>query len=190
MSDFKKQIMTLRKLLPLILIALSVLSCKKLLETNPEFSVDGNNSFTKISDFESALTGAYRLFGSTSYYGSTDGASNAFGLLPDMLADNLDETAESLGNERVFSRWSYAADDGQIENTWLTAYRIIAQANQIGEKNIDQFATGNPGAVNRIKGQMYAIRGLVHFDLLRYWAEDYDRNSTKPGVPYITEFNY
>jgi hypothetical protein len=35
-----------------------------------------------------------------------------------------------------------------------------------------------------------AIRALVHFDLLRYFADDYDRNSTSPGIPYITVFDY
>jgi hypothetical protein len=167
-----------------------VLSCKKVLDTQPEFSINGSTAFNKISDFENTLTGAYRLFANTNYYGSTDAASNAFAALPDMLADNLDETSESLGNERVFSRWVYAADEPQIENTWLAGYSIIAQANLIPSKGIDKFSSADPGAVNRIKAQALAIRALVHFDLLRYWAEEYDRNSTKPGVPYITEFNY
>src|SRR4051812_15030797 len=182
--------MRLRKLSIYILVFIFIASCKKVLDTQPEFSVNGNSSFNKISDFEDALTGAYRLFRSTSYYGSTDGAANAWGLLPDMLADNLDETSESLGNERVFSRWTYAADEDQIENAWLSAYRIVAQANLIPSKGIDNFASTDAGAVNRIKSQALAIKALVHFDILRYWVEDYDRNSTKPGIPYITEFNY
>ena len=31
---------------------------------------------------------------------------------------------------------------------------------------------------------------MAHFDVLRYWVEEYDRNSTKPGIPYITTFDY
>src|SRR6476469_5522365 len=107
--------MRLSKLSIYILVFIFIDSCKKVLDTQPEFYVNGNSSFTKISDFEDALTGAYRLFRSTSYYGSTDGAANAWGLLPDMLANNLDETAESLGNERVFSRWVYSSDEAQVE---------------------------------------------------------------------------
>ena len=58
------------------------------------------------------------------------------------------------------------------------------------ENNIGQFASDNQGAVNRIRAQALAIRALAHFDLLRYFVEAYDRNSAKPGVPYITVFDY
>jgi hypothetical protein len=43
--------------------------------------------------------------------------------------------------------------------------------------------------VNRIKAQALAIRAIAHFDLLRCWGEEYDRNSTKLGIPYVTEVN-
>jgi hypothetical protein len=106
-----------------------------------------------------------------------------------MLSDNTNETGESLGNERVFSRWSYAQDENQIENTWIAAYRIISQAN-IVLGGIDNFSSTDQGAVNRIKAEALAIRGLAHFDLMRYFVDNYDRNSTIPGIPYVTVFDY
>jgi hypothetical protein len=181
--------MLLRKILFAIVIAASFTSCKKILEVSPEYNVDGTNAFKTIEDCDFALVGAYKLFQSTSYYASTDGRSNAFALLPDILADNLRETGESLGNERVFSRWVYAADETQIERTWIAGYRIISEANLV-LTHIDKFASTNQGAVNRIKGQALAIRALVHFDLLRYFVNDYARNSTSPGIPYVTKFDY
>ena len=126
-----KQPMLLRKIIIAIVIVAVISSCKKVLDVDPQFNVDGNNAFKTIEDCDFALVGAYRLFQSTSYYGSTDGRSNAFVALPDILTDNLRETGESLGNERVFSRWVYAADETQIERTWLAAYRIISQANLV-----------------------------------------------------------
>jgi hypothetical protein len=181
--------MLIRKIFIAVLLVSSLGSCKKILDVNPEFNVDGSNAFKTVQDCDFALVGAYRLFQSTSYYGATDGRSNAFALLPDILSDNLRETSESLGNERVFSRWVYAADETQIEGTWIAGYRIISEANLVLD-HVDQFATSSPGAVNRIKGQALAIRALVHFDLLRYFVNDYARNSNAPGIPYITNFNY
>jgi starch-binding outer membrane protein, SusD/RagB family len=181
--------MLLRKILIAIILVVSVSSCNKVLDVDPEFALDGNAAFKKVEDCDFALVGAYALFQSTSYYGSADGSSNAFVVLPDILSDNLRETGESLGNERVFSRWVYASDENQIERTWLIAYRIISQANLV-LGNVDKFAATKQGAVNRIKGQALAIRAMVHFDVLRYFANDYARNSTSPGIPYITEFNY
>jgi len=180
--------MITKKLLGILLLACSFVSCKKVLEIEPQYSLEGKD-LNSIEDYEFALTGAYATFRSTSYYGATDGSSNAFACLPDILSDNLNETGESLGNERVFSRWAYAEDENQIENTWIAAYRIITRAN-IVENNIDQFASENQGAVNRIKAQALAIRALVHLDLMRYFVDKYDRNSTSPGIPYMTIYDY
>jgi len=180
--------MITKKILVIFLLATFVVSCKKVINISPQYSLDGRN-LNSIADYEFALTGVYTGFQSTNYYAATDGASNAFVSLPDMLSDNLNETSESLGNERVFSRWAYAEDESQIENTWIAGYRIISNAN-IVENHIDKFASENQGAVSRIKAQALAIRALVHFDLMRYFVDDYDRNSTSAGIPYITVFDY
>jgi hypothetical protein len=106
-----------------------------------------------------------------------------------MMSDNLNETSESLGNYQTLSTWRYAEDEPNIGGTWQAAYRIISQANLL-LRDIDNFSATDAGSVNRIKAQALAIRAMVHFDLLRYWVEDYDRNATKPGIPYITTFDY
>jgi starch-binding outer membrane protein, SusD/RagB family len=181
--------MSIKKIIVCAILVGSFVSCKKVLNVEPQFNLDGTTRFNTISDYDFALVGTYRLFRSTSYYGAANGASNAFATLPDALSDNLNETSESLGNQRVFSNWAYAKDENQVENTWLAAYRIISQANLV-LTGIDKLSATDAGAVNRIKAQALAIRALVHFDILRYWVDDYDRNSTLPGVPYITRFDY
>ena len=181
--------LSIKQLLFVITFFIVLASCKRVLDVNPEYDLDGSTRFNTIDDYDFSLQGAYSLFQSTSYYGSTDERSNAWALLPDMLGDNLLESGESLGNERVFSRWAYAEDETQIERTWLAAYRVITQAN-ISLQGIEKFSATNAGAVNRIKGQALAMRAHIHFDLLRYWVNDYDRNSGQPGIPYITRFDY
>ncbi len=183
------RILSIKKLLFVITILSVVASCKRVLDVNPDYDLDGSTRFNTIDDYDFSLQGAYSIFQSTSYYGSTDERANAWALLPDMLADNLLESGESLGNERVFSRWAYAEDETQIERAWLAAYRVITQAN-ISLQGIEKFSATNAGAVNRIKGQALAMRAHVHFDILRYWVNDYDRNSGQPGIPYITRFDY
>ncbi|HEX6849529.1 MAG TPA: RagB/SusD family nutrient uptake outer membrane protein [Chitinophagaceae bacterium] len=178
--------MFFRKVFTAIIITASLASCKKVIESEPTHQLDGSTRFTSIEDFDFGLTGAYALFRSANYYGS---GSNAFVNLPDMLSDNLNETSESLGNYQNLSTWRYAEDEPNIDATWQAAYRIISQANLV-LRDIDDFSATDGGAVNRIKAQALAIRAMVHFDLLRYWAEEYDRNSAKPGIPYITVFDY
>jgi starch-binding outer membrane protein, SusD/RagB family len=178
--------MLFRKIFAAIIIIASLASCKKVIESEPTHQLDGSTRFTSIEDFDFALTGAYALFRSGNYYG---GGSNAFVNLPDMMSDNLNETSESLGNYQNMSTWRYAEDEPNIDATWQASYRIISQANLL-LRDIDNFSATDGGAVKRIKAQALAIRAMVHFDLLRYWAEEYDRNSTKPGIPYITVFDY
>ena len=178
--------MLYRKIFAAIIITASLASCKKIIESEPTHQLDGSTRFTSIEDFDFALTGAYALFRSGNYLGS---GSNAFVCLPDMMSDNLNETSESLGNYQTLSTWRYAEDEPNIGATWQAAYRIISQTNLL-HRDIDDFSATDGGAVNRIKSQALAIRAMAHFDLLRYWAEEYDRNSTKPGIPYITVFDY
>jgi hypothetical protein len=171
-------------------IAISTLgACNKVLDVKPESDLDANDRFQELEDYYLSLQGTYSLFRNTSYYGATDAAANAFVTMPDILSEDLlSSPAEDLGNEAVFHFWEYNSAETQIEDVWANAYRIISQAN-ITMDGIDRFAEEEGGKVNRIKSQALAIRGLVHFDLLRYWANDYT-NFSDPGIPYIDKFDY
>lgn len=170
--------------------ALSTLgACNKVLDLKPESDLDANTRFQELEDYNLSLLGTYSLFRNDNYYGSFDGAANAFVALPDMMAEDLlSNPAEDLGNAAVMSYWEYVSSEAQVENTWVAAYRIISQAN-ITMNGIDRFADEDQGRVNRIKAQALAIRGLVHFDVLRYWVNDYT-NFNAPGIPYVDKFDY
>jgi starch-binding outer membrane protein, SusD/RagB family len=170
------------------LVVMGLTSCKKAIELDPTHSVDGGNFFTKIEDYELALTGTYARLLQDSYYGNGNNGSGPFVGLPDMMSDNLFESSESLANYQNFSRWNYVADDPFVQDIWEDGYRVIQQAN-ITLRGLDNFATSSPGAVNRIKAQALALRAMAHFDLLRYFGEAYDRNSTARGIAYVDRFD-
>ena len=172
-----------------MLAGITATSCSKILDVNPESQLDASTRFQKLEDYRFSLLGTYSLFRNDNYYGAFEGDANAFGLLSDILADDLLSTRENLQSQVVFSDWTYAANESQVEKAWIIGYKIINQANMTLE-GIDRFAEKNPDEVNNIKGQALAIRGYVHFDLLRYWVNDYSRNSNEPGVPYITQSDY
>ncbi len=168
--------------------SLSITSCKKVLEQEPINTFDVLNRYETIEDFRFSLNGTYGLFRQGNYYGN--GSSGSFSTLPDMMSDNLLETTASLANYATIANWIYATNENDVQNTWLAAYAIISQANLTlngngKTKKIDDFIS-DPQA-KEIKGQALAIRALVHFDLLRYFAPDFGRNSTALGVPYIKQ---
>lgn len=164
---------------------LIVTSCKKAIDVQPEFVKDGSQIFQTLNDYEFALTGAYALFRATGYFGTGGQTNSTWATLPDMMSDNLLQTGEDLGNWVTQVNWTYATDENDIEVAWIAAYSVIAEANLV-LRNIEQFSATDPKRVNRIKGQALAIRGMVHFDLLRFWGADFDRNATTLGIPYVS----
>jgi hypothetical protein len=170
------------------LLLLSLASCKKAIDLEPSHNVDGADFFTMISDHELALTGTYARLLQDSYYGNSNAGSGPYVGLPDMMSDNFFESSESLANYQNFSRWNYVADDPNVQDIWEDGYRVVQQAN-ITMRGLDNFSGSNPGAVNRIKAQALALRALAHFDLLRMFGEEFDRNSPAPGIAYVEKFD-
>ena len=161
-------------------------ACKNVIEVEPIFQKDGAQIFTSLNDYQFSLTGAYALFRRTGYFGSGGQTTSTWANLPDMMADNLVQTGEDLANWQPQTNWVFTTDENDIEVAWIAAYSVISQAN-LTLRGIDAFASADAARVNRIKGQALAIRAMAHFDLLRFWGEEYDRNSSKLGIPYVTE---
>lgn len=159
-----------------------IMSCSNFTDIQPTHSLTPNNAFKTISDIELHLNGIYSGFQSTGYY------ALAFGTLPDIMSDNLAENVESLGSYRTLADWLYVANDGTISGIWATPYSMINDCN-ILLSNVDKFKETKTGQRNRLKSQALAIRAMTHFDLLRYFGQSYDRNSTELGVPIKTESN-
>lgn len=166
---------------------LQACSSKDVIELEPQFSLDAVNNPSSISQVEQVLLGAYSNFRNGNYYGSNSGTGSGWALMPDVLSDNLYETIESLANSRTMVEWNYNPGTGQVASMYQAPYLVISSAN-IVLRDVDKFSQ-NVQQVNRIKGQAYAIRALAHFDLFRYFANSYDRNSTTDlAVPYTKEF--
>lgn len=165
--------------------SLSLLSsCSDVLKVEPEYVKDGSQIFTSITDYQFALTGAYAQFRTTGYFGSGGQTTSTWANLPDMMTDILAQTGDDLANWQNQSNWEYETNENDLEVAWIAAYGIISQANLV-LRNIEQFQPTAPKQVNRIKGQALALRGMVHFDLLRFWGESYGFSDTGKGIPYV-----
>ena len=162
----------------IVALITSAIGCEKSITLNPTHSSSLENAFKRMADYEQALSSVYNSMRSVAYYGRN------LSVLPDMAADNLVQTTESLVNFLQITDWGYTPQNGTIAETWQGCYTIINNANII-INNIDKLTTPeNQKQANKIKGQVLAVRALVHFDLLRYFGEDFDRNSTARGIFY------
>lgn len=167
----------------------TMVSCEKRLDIQPQTQLTELNTF---DDVNSALNGVYNGFKSDSYYNNraASGSASAFSALPDLMGDDFVESLQSLGNWRQLSEMTYAADNIAVLNTYRQPYEIISRVNNI-LASLAPFeadaATADDAAT--VKAQVLAVRAHAHFDLMRYFALDYGRNSTSLAVPYVKTFD-
>lgn len=176
-------------ILVLAFFTLSTVACKKQLNTVPEGAISDLNTFTAV---KIAVIGCYQGFKSNSYYNSpaASGVANGWSTLPDLMGDDFIETTTSLGNWRTASEMTYNEDYSVAQGLYQQPYEIISRANNILNA-LGQYESSPITAKDAkiIKAQMLAIRAHAHFDMMRYFAPDFGRNSTSLGVPYVTLFD-
>lgn len=168
---------------------LAIQGCKQedIIELDPEFALDAVKEASTLAQVEGILDGAYANFRLADYYGSGSGTGGGAAIMPDVLSDNLYETTQTLANSRAMADWTYQQNTAQINNIYNAMYKVISVAN-IVLRDVDKFATpATQKKVNRIKGQALTIRALAHFDLFKYFANDYDRNSTTTLALYYSK---
>ncbi len=182
----------IKKALIVFVAAATLQACtkKEVIELTPEFSLDALTNPSSMKQVEEVLLGAYSRLRADNYYGSGSGTGSGWALMPDVMSDNLYEsTSETLANSRVMADFLYDQSTGQTLTLYTAPYNVIASAN-IVLRDIDKFTTPqNQLLANRLKGQAYALRALAHFDLFRFFAPKFDRNSTTDlALGYTTEF--
>lgn len=172
----------------LALLLLTMQACKKPLDTMPDTSLTELKTF---DDVRNALRGAYDGFQSNNYYGSpaASGSASGWSSLPELMGDDFVEALESLGNWNVMSEMIYASDNPQVAGIFVQPYEIIFRINNL-LIYLPKYETGATAEeAKRIRAQALAIRAHAHFDLMRYFAPEFGRNSTALGIPYVTLFD-
>jgi len=154
-------------------------ACQKELELNPSQSLSTGEALSDIASLKTALNGAYDAIQVVGYYGRN------YQVMAETEA-NLVYLSTANSNRFVSSytyQWTTANAD--IADVWNNCYTAILRANNV-INNVDRI-DGDAVAKNQIKGEALAIRALVHFDLVRFFAKQYTNGTpnTDLGVPVI-----
>lgn len=160
------------------------MSCKKQLNQMPSNAIPASNAFNTVKDFEAAAQGMYyQMVHAENYIGGID-APIAWVSTMDVLSDNLISQSTGRGSQRTFGNWQY--NKTNTTSMLGDGYRIIRSANAILENiaNID-----GTTQKDNYEGEALAVRGMVHFDLLRIYCKpvsgpEADLNAL--GIPYVT----
>lgn len=164
-----------------VLSCLSLQSCDDFLAVEPHSGIegDGSSAITNTDNGAAALVGLYD--GLQHYYSY----GRDFMVYGDVMTDNVQLSSTNSNRFTSEAVWGWTSSTADMFYFWDRTYNSINRANNI--LNADM--AGTEAKVNQIKGEAYAIRALLYFDLVRMYAQDYNFTSDHShlGVPYVTK---
>ena len=174
----------------IVLLAFIFTSCDKWLDVKPELDIYEETLFEKAQGYYIALNGLYIDMSGQNLYGQelTWGAIEAWG-----RSYNLKENAHK--NYLQIVNFEYDKKEAQsiAASIWLDSYKVIAEANNLIQ-NLEndgevKFKYGDV-TKNMILAEAYAIRAIMHFELLRIFAKApiVDNGGESAFIPYVTKY--
>lgn len=160
----------------LALGAVGLSACKKVLDQQPQASLDAATAFNNRQSVEAGIIGVYDALQSASYYGVD------FSLLTELGSDNLNHTGSFPSYLEVKNR-NIATNNANITNIWNQIYVVINRANTVlqSAENLSDPAFNKAASVAELR----FLRAFAYFDLLRLYGgtpEGYNKPNGK-GVP-------
>jgi len=149
------------RIIPLLLVV-GLASCD-VLDVEPYHSIPADQAITTRQDVQRAINGTYASLQSAGYYGRN------FLVVPDLAADNLGWTGTTAGYNQIDNN-SILADNVIVEGIWSSIYRMISRANTVIAQipHIDELSMEE---ANAFLAELYFLRALAHFDLVRLFGD-------------------
>jgi len=176
----------MKKYLYIAITLLSLSSCKKWLDVTPVTQVPEEELFKTPEGFQDALNGVYTTCTNMNLYGYELSCGTT-----EVLAQNYFLPADDVLHYQPTVSYNYK-DPFFIERkdtVWNGLYHGIANCNLI-LKNLEtnrSVLTANLYAL--IKAEAMALRGYLHFDLLRLFGPSFKSNPDAMAIPYVTDFS-
>lgn len=158
-------------------------SCQKWLNIKPEDKFLESQVFSTPVGVYQAMNSNYLLMANPNLYGA-----NLTCVLPEILAQNYFITSgvgQGSANYTT-STYSYPSIPA-IATIWSSGYQVISSVNSFIQ-NLDKYKGVVPASEDSLlRGEAIAIRGLMHFDLLRLFGPMYSTaDSTLASIPYYS----
>lgn len=170
-------------------LVLSFQSCSNWLDVTPKDTIAEDDLFKVATGYRNALNGVYKQISSNSLYGRE---------LSWGMVDVLGQCYDSYGLYAFhpyskLSSYKYTDKNTKpyFESVWTTAYNAIANCNNIiGRIHNEENAKFKGGELekNLIQGEAIALRGFLHFDLLRLYGAAPIVESTEKYIPYYDKY--
>ena len=176
------------KIKTIISAALALLSvttaCSDYLDVTPSDRISEEVNFSSLAGFKQALNGIYVELNSDQLYGRTLSCE-----FVEIMAQRYAVTADNKSATEIMNlNFGSSTSLSRIEYIWGKAYNLIANTNLI-IKNCEEHRDVLPDEYYHIvKGEAYALRAYLHFDLYRLFGYAYRAGTTSTAIPYYDSF--
>lgn len=171
----------MKNCIQLVIIALMVSGCSKLtdvLNMDPPNSLDQNNVVTTAEGARNIVKGIHAQLHNQYYYLYSE-------LLPSVLTGTMGQGSTAVNTQFVINEVQPTLPD--VRHVYQAFYRIVNQANWaiVQISALDSDVLPEPEK-SQLIGQARGLRALGHFDVLRYYGQFYDPESSF-GIVLRTE---
>lgn len=176
----------IKSLLAIIVVAILAVSCDSYLDIEPRQQINAETAIETGDDVQLLLISAYEGIKGT--FGTNEGGElwgGAFNYFSELLATSGDVAwVGSFEEQREMNRKALTTTNGQVSNCWIRAYDVINIVNTV-LANLD--VVEDEDEKSRIEGEAKCIRGMVYFELARFWGLPYQAGQTNSqlAVPLI-----
>lgn len=167
----------MKKLYTILLIITLVAGCDDNLEINPTNTLTPETLLDDPDNLDRLLIGAYAF--------TDNHHAGEFQTVSELLANEGNVAFRGTFAELFqFERKEVIATNGFVRFLWANSYRSINLCNIVLD-NLDRVE--DPIQRAQLEGEAKFMRGLLYFEMIRYFALPYEAvgNNTQPGLPIV-----
>lgn len=180
-----------KKITPVLACILLLTGCNDWFDVTSSNEIREKDHYATVNGFKQSLIGCYLLMGESNLYGK-----NISWFLSDYIANQT--RAISTINSNAYTEYQFQTHDytglyaRPVCNTiWSSLYNVIVNANEALKEIDEKQSSIDSLYYHVIKGELLAVRALMHFDLLRFygygnWAGRKAELDAKATIPYVT----
>ena len=173
----------------MLVVFVGLVSCEKELDLEPQQSISIGLATDTPENVNAILLAAYDIGRNTSpdnvaplYNGNYSGEIS---VAVDLLGNtNQVSWNGTFSNLRDLFNKAMINDNSSALNIYADSYSIIGHVNTV-LANLDKFE--DAAEQNRVEGEAKFLRGLVYFDMVRLYGQQYNAagNNVQLGVPIV-----
>lgn len=162
-------------------LAIGLVGCD-FLDVEPKGQVPEDRQFEDVDGFKSAMIGVYASMATTDLYG----CNLTYGFL-DVVGQVFRNSSSTVYVGA--SNFDYTNQEVRTycNTIWAQMYSTIAQVNNV-IYNLDKTRLSSSD-FNIIRGEAYALRAFLHFDIARLYAQDRANYPAASRLPYSYSFD-